>query len=146
MHTAVSSDNARFHIVILEDNELDLLTIKRSIREAGVNCEFTAFADGEEALAYVNEAASRVADLMILDLNIPKVEGASVLNSIRGNPRWAHAKVAVFTASQDPGDIARVKLLGADDYFVKPMDLAGFAKIGSAVKDWLDKRAPVSGA
>jgi chemotaxis family two-component system response regulator Rcp1 len=146
MHTAASSDSARFHIVILEDNELDFLTVKRSIQEAGVDCEFTAFADGEEALAYVNEAATRVADLMILDLNIPKVEGASVLNSIRGNPRWAHVSVAVLTASQDPGDIARVKLLGADDYFIKPMDLTGFAKIGSAVKEWLKKRPRASGA
>jgi DNA-binding response OmpR family regulator len=81
---------------------------------------------------------------MILDLNIPKVEGATVLNSIRSNPRWAHVSVAVFTASKDPGDIARVKLLGADDYFLKPMDLAGFAKIGSAVKEWLEKRAPAN--
>lgn len=72
MHSAVNSDSARFHIVILEDNEIDLLTIKRSLREAGVDYEFTAFADGEEALAYVKETASRVADLMILDLNSAK--------------------------------------------------------------------------
>jgi DNA-binding response OmpR family regulator len=62
---------------------------------------------------------------MILDLNIPKVDGASVLNNIRG--------------------IARVKLLGADSYFIKPMDPAGFAKIASAVIDEKKKARNLSG-
>jgi DNA-binding response OmpR family regulator len=68
------------------------------------------------------------------------MEGATVLNSTRASPRWAHVGVAVFTASQDPADVARVEILGADDYFLKPMDLAGFAKIGSTVKEWLEKK------
>jgi hypothetical protein len=45
----------------------------------------------------------------------------------------------MFTASQDPGDVARVKRLGADESLIKPMDLAGFAAIGRAVSDWLAK-------
>ena len=131
----------RFHIIVLEDNQADLLVVKQAIREAGVDCEFTDFADGDQAVAHVNDPASKVPDLMILDLNIPRVEGASVLNSVRGNPRWAHVNVFMFTASQDPGDLARVKMLGANGYFIKPVDLAGFAKIGHAVKDWLKKDA-----
>ena len=47
----------------------------------------------------------------------------------------------MFTASEDPGDIARVKLLGADNCLIKPMDLAGFSKIGRVVREWLENRA-----
>jgi DNA-binding response OmpR family regulator len=129
----------RFHIVILEDNEPDLFMIKRSISEAGVACDIVAFDDGARALQYVNDPLSRVPDLMVLDFNVPGVEGTVVLNGVRGNPRWADVAVFMFTASQDPGDVARVKRLGADECLIKPMDLAGFAAIGRAVSDWLAK-------
>jgi CheY-like chemotaxis protein len=127
-----------FEIVILEDNEPDLVMIKRSIREAGLKCEFTAFADGAEAMMHVNGSTSPVPDLVILDLNTPKADGPSVLNSIRSSPRWTRVGVFMFTASRDPGDIARVRMLGADQCLTKPMDLAGFAKIGLAVREWLE--------
>jgi CheY-like chemotaxis protein len=129
-----------FYIIVLEDNVPDLLMIKQSIREAGLDCEIMAFADGEEAMMYVNDPSSRVPDLMILDCNVPGVEGATVLNSVRGSPRWAHVGVFMFTGSQDRGDIARVKMLGADDCLSKPMDLAGFAEIGIAVTTWLENK------
>ncbi len=134
----------QFHIVILEDNEPDLLMIRTSIIDAGVNCDITAFDDGAEALRYVTSPTSRVPDLMILDFNVPGVEGTVVLNGVRGNPRWADVGVFMFTASQDPGDLARVKRLGANECLIKPMSLDGFAKIGHAVGDWLTGRSVLS--
>lgn len=127
----------QFHVVILEDNEPDLFMIKTSILETGLDCHITAFDNGVEALQYVKSPTSRVPDLMILDFNVPGVEGTVVLNSVRGNPRWADVVVFMFTASQDPGDLARVRRLGANECLIKPMDLAGYAKIGRAVSDWL---------
>ena len=67
--------------------------IKTSIREAGVACDITTFDDGADALGYVNNPLSRVPDLMVLDFNVPGVEGTVVLNSVRGNPRWADVGV-----------------------------------------------------
>jgi two-component system response regulator len=127
-----------YRIAVLEDNLPDLMMLKSSIREAGIDCEIVSFPDGAEALAYVNAPTSAVPDLMILDFNVPMVEGATVLNYIRGNTRWAHVGVFMFSGSHDPGDMARVKMLGANAYLVKPMDVAGFAKIGHAVRDWLE--------
>src|ERR1700688_2261320 len=132
--------SCRFHVVILEDNEPDLLMLKHSIRDAGLDCDITAFSDGGDAVTYVNDRTSRIPDLMILDCNVPRVAGASVLNSVRGSPRWAGVGVFIFTGSQDPADAARLKLLGADDCLIKPMNLAGFAKIGQAVREWLGKK------
>ena len=134
-----------FKVVILEDNEADLVMLKLSIREAGLKCEFTTFADGAEAVMYVNASASPVPDLIILDFKVPNVDGPSVLNSIRSSPRWARVGVFMFTASRDPGDIARVRMLGADRCLTKPMDLAGFAKIGLAVGEWLENRQREAG-
>ena len=92
------------HIVIVEDNEPDLVMIQFSLRDAGVACDITSFSDGAEALRHVNDPSSRVPDLMILDFNIPNVEGTEILNSVRGNPRWSEVGVFIFTASQSPAD------------------------------------------
>jgi hypothetical protein len=58
---------------------------------------------------------------MILDCSVPLVEGPSILNTIRSNTRWSN--------------------VGADNYIVKPMDLAGFATIGLAARAFLEKKA-----
>jgi chemotaxis family two-component system response regulator Rcp1 len=126
-----------FHIVVLEDNEPDLLMIKRSIQEAGVDCDLTTFTDGAEALTYVKDPCSPIPDLMILDVNVPKVEGTLVLKSVRDNPGWAEVGVLMFTSTQDPEETSRVKMLGANDLLTKPMDLDGYARIGRAVREWL---------
>ena len=125
------------HIVVLEDNEPDLIMVKKALREAGVDCRITAFTDGAEALTYIQSTTSLIPDLVILDFNVPKVAGASVLNTIRGNTRWNRVGVFMFTASQDPADRARIKMLGADEYLIKPMDMAGFSRFGEFVKEWL---------
>jgi CheY-like chemotaxis protein len=128
-----------FHIVVLEDNPADLHMIMQTIQEAGVACEFTVFNNGVEALAFIKGAASPVPDLMILDCNVPGMEGASVLNSVRGDTRWFHVSVFMFTASRDPADVARAEKLGADRCLMKPMDLAGFGALGHIVREWLEK-------
>jgi DNA-binding response OmpR family regulator len=100
----------------------------------------TGFSDGAEALAFIKEPTSPVPDLLILDINVPGVEGPSILNAVRGNTRWSHIAVFVFTSSRAPADVARVKALGADRYLVKPMDLDGFLQFGQNISAWLEKR------
>jgi CheY-like chemotaxis protein len=130
----------RFYIIVVEDNRADLGLIKRSIHDAGINCDIVNFVDGAEAIAFINATASPVADLILLDLNLPAVEGASVLNSVRGSPRWSKAPVLIFTSSTAPADVARANNLGADSYIVKPGRLDEFVKIGNTIREWLEKR------
>ncbi len=118
--------------------------ITQSLREAGVDCEITSFDDGSNALRYIQGPSSRVPELMILDFNVPGEEGAAVLNAIRSTPRWAHIRVLVFTASRDPKDMARMKMLGVNEYLIKPMDLAGFTRVGRVVKEWLENTTTAS--
>jgi len=130
----------RFQIIVVEDNRADLGLIKRSIHEAGIDCDLVNFVDGADAIAFINATASPVADLILLDLNLPAVEGASVLNSVRGSPRWSKAPVVIFTSSTAAADVARANNLGADSYIVKPAKLDEFVKIGDVIREWLGKR------
>jgi hypothetical protein len=65
------------HPPSLEDDEPDLVTIKHSIWDGGLDCDITSFAGGAEAFGYLSDFSSRVPDLMILDFNIPRAEGAA---------------------------------------------------------------------
>lgn len=138
--------DGRFQIAVLEDNPGDLHMIQVSIRDAGLDCTFTVFSDGAEAIAHIGQPVSSVPHLAIIDLNVPGVEGPRVLNAVRSNTRWAHVPVFIFTSSQSPVDMARVKILGFDRYLIKPMDLDGFLDFGKNVKEWLEgKHGPVAG-
>src|SRR5271155_5662571 len=108
------------HIVVLEDNPADLYMIQYSIREAGIECEFTAFEDGAEVLKFMQTDASPVPDLMILDGHVPGTDGATVLNGVGANSRGWGVGVSMSTGSQAPQDVARGGKLGADRYLIKP--------------------------
>ena len=130
----------RYRIVVLEDNRGDFYLIERSLKESGLDCEITSFADGGTALDFINSPASPAPDLMILDLNVPGIDGRSVLEGVRCNPRWSDVPVFAFTASQAPKDMERMKKLGTDCYLIKPVELAGFASFGHRIKAWLENR------
>lgn len=129
----------RFQVLVVEDNRADLSMIKRAIQEAGIDCDVANFTDGADAIAFIKDTDSRVPDLVVLDLNLPAIEGASVLNAIRASPRWVEAPVLVFTSSAAPADLARINILGANAYIVKPSKVEEFVKIGDTIKEWLEK-------
>ena len=112
----------------------------QAIREACPNCEITTLGDGPEALGFIHNPAAPVPDLMVLDLNVPGVEGPAVLNSIRANTRWSGVTVLVFSGSGSAADIARATALGADRYLVKPVNLAGFSRFGETVRELLNRQ------
>ena len=133
----MSSDSA-FRIFVLEDNPADLYMIKRSIQEAADACEFVSVGNGADALDFVSSHPSPLPDLMILDCNVPKIEGTEVLEWVRGDERWSSVSIFMLTGSLDPTEIARVLGLGADRCVSKPSDLAGYERFGEAVKQWLN--------
>ncbi len=130
----------RFHIVILEDNIAHRYVMRHSVENAISGCKVTAFTGGVAAMAYVSDPASLIPDLVILDFNVPGVEGASVLNEIRNNARWSQAGDFMFTADQNPTDMASVKKLGVDEYLIQPVDLAGFEEFRRVIGGWLKQR------
>jgi CheY-like chemotaxis protein len=127
-----------FQIVVIEDNPADLHMIEIALRDAGLDCSVTAFAEGTAAMQHIDRSDSPVPQLIILDLNIPGMEGPSLLNHVRSNTRWTHIPVFIFTASRSPGDLARAKILGSDRYLIKPTNVDGFIGLGKQVKDWLE--------
>ena len=95
--------------------------------------------DGEEALAFIRSMGEPgpipCPDIVLLDVNLPKVEGAEILSEFRKHPQCAETPVIVITSSDAYRDRDRMAQLGIAHYFKKPSDLDEFLKLGAVVRE-----------
>jgi two-component system response regulator len=132
-----------FRILMVEDNEPDAYLMKTALRAAQIDFELTHAKDGALALAMLDDASARssgpVADLIFLDLNMPKIDGLALLAAMRRHPASAAVPIAVLSSSLSRDDMTRAIELGANRYLVKPIELNEFINaIGGAVKEMLN--------
>ena len=131
-------------ILLAEDNSGDILLIRRALAEYGIEHELHVVHDGEQAIKFLARAGrpgeAPRPDLVLLDLNLPRVDGAEVLMELRHNPRCAATPVIVVTSSNAARDRARLTELGISHYFQKPSDLDEFMQLGAVVRDVLGGR------
>ena len=115
-------------ILIIDDNIGDVRLLVEALQEECPDCEICHVDDGERAVDYLQQkgdyAHSSTPDLIILDLNMPRLDGHEVLGVIRSTPRLSDISVFVFSSS--PHEIARATLIDRDDCFQKPFDLDQF--------------------
>jgi CheY-like chemotaxis protein len=94
--------------------------------------------DGEEAIAYLDrvdrDESIGCADVILLDLNLPKRSGHWVLRRIRESVRSREVPVVIVSSSEAPADLEQSRQLGATAYFKKPTDLEQFLRLGEVVK------------
>ena len=130
----------QWRILVIEDNPGDILLLEEAFASAGLNCEVNTLTDGESALNYARstEAEYPLPDLITLDLNLPRVDGAGVLAALSGNARFANVPVVVMTSSSSPRDLLSVAAYGVSLFIVKPVDLKTFLKIGATVRELLE--------
>ena len=135
-------------ILIAEDQEDDILLIRRSLEKAGVRNPIHVVRNGEETIAYLKgEAKSaiqdecRVPSLLLLDLKMPRMDGFEVLRWIRQQPGLKALRIIVLTSSEDIRDVNLAYELGANSYMVKPMDFDQSVEICKFLKDYWLRRA-----
>lgn len=112
-------------ILLIEDNPADVVLTRMTLAESGRVHELLVIVDGEAALAYLR-VANPAPDLILLDLNLPKVDGFSVLEQLRELPEVGKVPVAILSSSHICEDRDRAFRLGAGAYFEKPGSLSGY--------------------
>ena len=126
-------------ILLIEDNAGDVLLIRQVIAEATDPVKVHVAMDGEQAIRMLADPEIKP-DLIILDLNIPKVQGLTILAQYKPT-----APVVVFTSSSNPAEMERAMELGAKEFVRKPIDFGEFEKlVMRMVQDWAEPG--VSGA
>ena|SRR5258708_2814801 len=132
----MASKTAR--IVLVEDNPGDVFLVRKALKEKGIAVDLTCFEDGQEALKSLLQPRRKVPDLILLDLNVPKIDGVDVLRTVRNTPHLADVPVLILTSSASPTDIHRTALLGAARYISKPSELDDFLReVGRGVEEML---------
>jgi DNA-binding response OmpR family regulator len=114
----------QLELLLIEDDDIDALAIRRAIRALDRPVALTAYATGDHALRDPRLAADRAGPppLVILDLNLPGMGGLSFLRRLRSNGHRAGTPVVVLTTSSDERDRATALGLHAAGYFIKPVD------------------------
>ena len=116
---------------------------RRALEQSRIRNELYIVEDGEEALDYLlrrgryeDPASSPKPDLMLLDLNMPKMDGKQLLKQMRADPKLRRIPVVALTTSKQESDIIRTYDLGANSYIVKPVDMDQFINAIKVLKDY----------
>ena len=119
-------------ILLVEDNPADVRMTREALRAAGAPYHLHVVEDGMEAIAFLYKEGKYAdvprPDLVLLDLNIPKLNGQEVLLEIKSNDRFKHIPVVVLTSSRAERDIRASYMRNADCFVTKPVGLAAFAR------------------
>ncbi len=135
-----------YAILLVEDNPADIKITQRALRESAVPVELLVVRDGQEAVEYLlREGAHahadtwRSPDLILLDLNLPRLTGREVLDRIRATPALKAVPVVVLTTSRRQEDVHEMYAAGANTYIEKPQDFNRFVQVLQTIQRyWLD--------
>lgn len=122
-------------ILLVEDNPGDVRLTVEAFKDSKLDNPLDVVKDGIEALAYLNQegeyADKPLPDLILLDLNLPRMDGRELLAAIKADPRLKLIPVVVLTTSKAEQDVLKSYLLHASCFITKPVD---FDKFNSVVK------------
>ncbi len=131
-------------ILLVEDDPGDQELTKRAFEHCSVECELFIVGDGEEAFDYLTRRGDYVdrllsprPKLIILDLNLPKLNGRDLLKKIKAQPEISHIPVVILTTSSQDEDVLLGFKAGANSYITKSVDMnTFFMKINSLAEYW----------
>jgi two-component system, response regulator len=119
-------------ILLVEDNPDDEALTLRALRNSNIANEVVVVHDGAEAIDFLMGAnrsdSQRLPELVLLDLNLPKVNGFEVLKRVRADSRTQTLPVVILTTSDEDRDLVESYKLGANSYVRKPVDFEEFRK------------------
>ncbi len=127
-------------ILLVEDNPADVRLTMEGLKEAKVANHLNAVLDGKSALDFVyrrgkHRDAPRP-DVILLDLNLPGIDGREVLQQIKDDPDLRTIPVVVLTSSEAESDVVRSYEAHANCFISKPIDFDGFLRVVHAVDDF----------
>jgi len=130
------------NILLVEDNPGDVRLTQEAFKDGMLHNNIHVVMDGEAAMEYLQRRGqyqdAERPDLILLDLNLPKMNGREVLAAIKNDPDLRRTPVVVLTTSQDEQDILESYKNFASSYIVKPVNMEKFIKVVSSFKQyWL---------
>ncbi|MBN1889257.1 MAG: response regulator [Thermoflexales bacterium] len=121
-------------ILLVEDDEVDAMTVKRAMREIKLSNPLQRAGNGEEALALLRDTQREKPYLILLDLNMPKMNGIEFLRVVKQDKALRRIPVVVLTTSKEDQDRLASFELSVAGYMVKPVEYADFVEMMHTLK------------
>lgn len=125
-----------YTVLLVEDDDADALLIEEALLERGMARAVHRATDGISALAHLRDAANPRPDLLVLDLNMPRMNGRELLAVLKNDPVLARVPVVVLTTSSAPDDITSAYREHANAYVTKPVNLDDFNRAVQGIDDF----------
>lgn len=139
--------NDRRPLLLVEDDEVDILSVERGLQELGAETRLVVARTAEEALRYLRSPTSARPGLILLDLKMPGMSGQEFLEELRQDPALANLPVVVLTASQLEDDKRGTYSKGIAGYLVKPANSGEFVEmLGTLAQYWSINEPPPADA
>ncbi len=116
-------------IMLIEDDVVDSMTVKRALKEINVSNELLVMKNGEEALEYFESEENTLPCIILLDINMPKMNGIEFLEQFKKNENLNHIPVVMLTSSKEECDRINTFKLGVSGYMVKPVGYRQFVEV-----------------
>lgn len=109
-------------ILLVEDDQLDVIDIKRTFDKLNILYTMQHARNGEEAIDVLTQSSSEeLPDVVLIDINMPRINGLELLSEIRKNDSWKHLKCFIITTSDERVDRKTAEELGVSGYIIKPL-------------------------
>jgi len=116
-------------ILLVEDDEVDAMTVKRALKDINVTNHLAITRNGEEALEYLKDQGNKKPGIILLDLNMPRMNGIEFLEVAKNDEELKRIPVVVLTTSREEQDKLDSYNLGVAGYMVKPVDYKQFVEV-----------------
>jgi CheY-like chemotaxis protein len=134
--TAAPSDRL-LNILLVEDDEVDVMNVRRAFKKNNIANPLFLAGNGIEALEQLrNGAIPRERRIILLDLNMPKMNGIEFLRELRADPELGSAPVIVLTTSNDERDRIEAYNLNVAGYILKPVTFTNFCEVMAALNKY----------
>ncbi|MEM6801615.1 MAG: response regulator [Bacteroidota bacterium] len=127
--------NSNKPILLLEDDIVDVMTFRRAIKELEVKNEMVICGNGVEGLRFLHET-TQLPCIILLDLNMPRMNGLEFLEEIKKDVRLMHIPVIILTTSKEQTDRMQSFKLSVAGYMVKPIDYDHFIRMLSTIHQY----------
>ena len=130
----------QIEVLLVEDDPGDVMMTREAFHDYKLRNELHVVSDGAEAMAFLRQEGEYAGrprpDLVLLDLNLPRMDGRQVLEAIKSDPELASIPVVVLTTSENEDDVLRSYSLHANAYVTKPVDFERFIEVVRQIDDF----------
>ena len=130
----------QIEVLLVEDDPGDVMMTREAFQDYKLHNELHVVSDGAEAMAFLRQEGEYAGrprpDLVLLDLNLPRMDGRQVLEAIKSDPELASIPVVVLTTSENEDDVLRSYSLHANAYVTKPVDFQRFIEVVRQIDDF----------